>query len=147
MMKLMNDDRRDDNYKPKPEAPRPHACLLARARETLESVSLCTRFSGFLTTSSFSFNRLTLSTRGFRPRISADIPRPSSQIRGNPRQFPDSSALFREKSMLGVASWIRRAPRALDLRGGADLARAADPVASSCRYARIPKRIHILARI
>ena len=27
-------------------------------RETLESVSSCTRFSGFLTISSFSFNRL-----------------------------------------------------------------------------------------
>ena len=33
------------------------------------------------------------------PRTSADIPRPSSQIRGNPRHFPDLSALFREKSM------------------------------------------------
>ena len=29
-----------------------------RARETLESVSSCTRFSGFLTISSFGFNRL-----------------------------------------------------------------------------------------
>ena len=28
------------------------------ARETLESVSLCTQFSGFLTISSFGFNRL-----------------------------------------------------------------------------------------
>ena len=35
-------------------------CFVARipARETLESVSSCTRFSGFLTISSFGFNRL-----------------------------------------------------------------------------------------
>ena len=33
-------------------------CPYARARAPLESVSLCTRFSGFSTISSFGFNRL-----------------------------------------------------------------------------------------
>ena len=41
----------------------------AARRETLESVSSCTRFSGFLTISSFSFNRLSSKLVGMFFRI------------------------------------------------------------------------------